>query len=353
VRLFQLTPTSNPIDRLRLELVQGIAMIELLIKKWCEPPVPGALNLSTLTHQILSVIAERGGESAVSLYRLLCEKGPFSSVNKSLFSDLLRQLGQPQVSLIEQSSDGLLLLGEQGERIVAHYGFYAVFQTPEEFRLLADGREIGTIPIDNVLLPGNSIVFAGRRWRVVQVDSIGKVIELTPSKQGTPPRFTGDAGAIHHVIRQKMRSVLQDKEVPLYLDSLASEALMEARKQYNRLSLSDTTMVAIEEKRTLLCLWSGTTKTLTLSLALCELGLEVDPDGAVLDVPCSIESLRSHYLPLIRESGINLSPESGEKLKFDKFHKHLSPGLLIEDALSSRLDSNSLVNSVDQLMVGV
>jgi len=349
----QLTPTSNPIDRLRLELVQGIAMIELLIKKWCEPPVPGALNLSTLTHQILSVIAERGGESAVSLYRLLCEKGPFSSVNKSLFSDLLRQLGQPQVSLIEQSSDGLLLLGEQGERIVAHYGFYAVFQTPEEFRLLADGREIGTIPIDNVLLPGNSIVFAGRRWRVVQVDSIGKVIELTPSKQGTPPRFTGDAGAIHHVIRQKMRSVLQDKEVPLYLDSLASEALMEARKQYNRLSLSDTTMVAIEEKRTLLCLWSGTTKTLTLSLALCELGLEVDPDGAVLDVPCSIESLRSHYLPLIRESGINLSPESGEKLKFDKFHKHLSPGLLIEDALSSRLDSNSLVNSVDQLMVGV
>ena len=43
-------------------------MVELLIEGWCEPPAPQALRLSTLTHQILSVVAEHGGVSAKRLY---------------------------------------------------------------------------------------------------------------------------------------------------------------------------------------------------------------------------------------------------------------------------------------------
>jgi len=57
----RLTPESNYIDRLRLGLVRAIAMIDLLLEGWCEPPRTQALHLSTLVHQILSVIAERGG----------------------------------------------------------------------------------------------------------------------------------------------------------------------------------------------------------------------------------------------------------------------------------------------------
>ena len=104
-------PTSHPLDRLHLDLIRSTAMIELLIQRWCEPPSPQALHLSTLTHQILSVIAEHGGVRANRLYNTLCGSGPFRQVDHSLFARVLRHLGRADVALIEQASDGVLLLG--------------------------------------------------------------------------------------------------------------------------------------------------------------------------------------------------------------------------------------------------
>ena len=49
-----------------------------------------------------------------------------------MFARLLRQLGHPEVALLEQAPDGTLLLGPEGERLAEHYSFYAVFQSPEE-----------------------------------------------------------------------------------------------------------------------------------------------------------------------------------------------------------------------------
>jgi len=45
-------------DMLREELVQTIAMVELLIENWCEPPFSKRLHFSTLIQQILSSIAQ-------------------------------------------------------------------------------------------------------------------------------------------------------------------------------------------------------------------------------------------------------------------------------------------------------
>ena len=118
-------------------------MVELLIERWCEPPASQALHLSTLIHQVLSVIAEHGGVSAKQAYDTLCIHGPFRCVDPSLFSRVLRQIGSPDVQLIEQAPDGNLLLGTVGEKLVEHYSFYAVFQTPEEFRVVANGRLLG------------------------------------------------------------------------------------------------------------------------------------------------------------------------------------------------------------------
>ena len=141
------TPTQ------RLRGVRSIAMIDLLVENWCEPPRQEALHLSTLTHQILSVIAERGGASAQRLFATLCDRGPFRSVDPALFSRLLRQLGDPDTALIEQAPDGTLLLGREGERVVEHYSFYAVFQTPQEYRVVHNTKTLGTIPVDMPLTP--------------------------------------------------------------------------------------------------------------------------------------------------------------------------------------------------------
>ena len=196
---------SNFSDQLRLGLVRAIAMTELLLEGWCEPPRDQALHLSTLVHQILSVIAERGGAGAQRLYATLCQKGPFTTVDMATFLSVLRRLGEPEVNLIEQSQDGMLLLGKVGERLVEHYSFFAVFKAPEEYRLISAGKELGTLPIENILAPGMAIIFSGRRWEITELNDLEKIIQVIPSKAGKAPIFGGDPGDIADCVVKKCR----------------------------------------------------------------------------------------------------------------------------------------------------
>ena len=161
LRMYAIEPEtdgdSHPVDTLHLRLIRSVAMTELLVEGWCEPPRREALHLPTLTHQILSIIAERGGASARRLYATLCDRGPFRSVDPSLFARLLRQLGDLETALIEQAADGTLLPGREGERLVEHYSFFAVFHTPQEFRVVHDVKTLGTIPVSVPLVPDLTI----------------------------------------------------------------------------------------------------------------------------------------------------------------------------------------------------
>ena len=83
------------VDGLRLELVQALAMIRLLlIDKWFEPADSSRCYFSTLLHQIMAIIAQYGGIHAGQLYEVLCVKGPFRNVSKKELIVLLKQMGE-------------------------------------------------------------------------------------------------------------------------------------------------------------------------------------------------------------------------------------------------------------------
>lgn len=284
------TPRSNLADRLHLGLLRAIAMIELLLDGWCEPPRPDALHLSTLVHQILSVIAGKGGARAADIHDLLCKKGPFRQVSAAVFLDMLRAMGAPDTALIEQSQSGLLLLGRAGEKLVEHYSFYAVFQTPEEYRLIAAGCDLGTVPLDNILSPGMMLIFSGRRWVVREIDSAARVITVNPAKGGTPPAFGGAPGAIHDRVVQRMAELLRGDQQPVYLDAQAARLLDEARRNYRSAGFGTAQIVRTGDRSAIVETRCGTVLTTTLALALQGYGhvgdqydgfLEVSwPDGA-------------------------------------------------------------------------
>ena len=152
-------PRTSLADELRAELVQTIAMLELLRAGWCEPPDQDALHPSTLIQQLLSAIAQHGGITAAAGYRALCGPGsPFTAVTQAQFGSLLRDLGTREV--LTQAADGTLLLGAVGERTVNHYSFYAAFTAAEEYRLFTGGRPLGTMPADLTLYAGALLIFA-------------------------------------------------------------------------------------------------------------------------------------------------------------------------------------------------
>jgi ATP-dependent helicase Lhr and Lhr-like helicase len=340
----KLAPDSNFSDRLRLGLLRAVAMTELLLEGWCEPPQRDALHLSTLVHQILSVIAERGGVRAQHIYKVLCQDGPFRQVETPVFMSVLRALGHPETGLVEQAGGGLLLLGPMGEKLVEHYSFYAVFQTPEEYRLVSGGKELGTLPIDNMIAPGMLLIFSGRRWQVLEVYDRDRVILVAPAKAGIPPIFGGDPGNIHDQVIERMFDILENDHRPIYMDTASFDLLAEARSNYAQLRFDPSRIAQLGDLAFVLATQSGTVRTATLALALRGYGFNVQTHDGFLEVfgkdetPPLVDTLEA-----IADGAKAKLFEHSPNLIFEKFHPYLTTELLQADALSSRLDVNALV----------
>ena len=136
-------PDASIVDRLFPDLLQTIAMTELLLTKWCEPPEVDRLHLSTLVQQTMSVIKEAGGARADQLHATLIKSGAFPTVDQETFIDVLRSMGK--ADLIEQTAEGVLILGLLGEKIVTSRDFYMAFIVPEEYRVIHGGRHVGNV----------------------------------------------------------------------------------------------------------------------------------------------------------------------------------------------------------------
>ena len=238
---------SKVVDKLRIELLQCLAMTRLLIMyKWYEPADMGNFHFSTLLHQILALTAQWGGIRADQVYRLLCKNGCFNNVTIEQFKKLLSHMGKE--SLITQLSSGELVLGLQGEFLTNNYNFYTVFKTPEEFRVISGNKTLGTLPVYSLILEGQHIIFTGRRWKVESIDTDQKTIHVSPHKGGKPPLFNGqEGGMVHDLVRQEMLRIYENEDYKIlsnngpvdYLNATAKELFYEGLEFFKVASLKD------------------------------------------------------------------------------------------------------------------
>jgi ATP-dependent Lhr-like helicase len=263
-------------------------MIRLLIGGWFEPPRVGGIHGSTLVQQILSIIAERGGAHARELWATLAaEGGAFEGISRDDFLLLLKRMGE--LRLLIQESSGLLLHGELGEKLVNHYEFFAAFSSDEEFRLVCEGKALGSLPVSRPLVPEQRIIFAGRRWRVLAVDGDKKLIVVAPDAGGAPPAFDGSGAMVHDRVRQEMRIVLATGDSVPFLDEGARTLLAEGRSYYQCAGLDANTLV---ERGNEICLltWHGDWVNDALALLLVKYGLQASNEGLVVRVTGSTQA---------------------------------------------------------------
>ena len=335
----EITPQVPPQDALRSELVQTIAMTELLLEGWFEPPLQGQLHLSTLVQQTLSLIAQHGGVQAKEAFSALCRSGPFGTVDSAMYAEFLRSLAEHD--LIQQDGTGTLLLGVAGERLVNHYTFYAAFTSPEQFRVMYGEKTLGSIPLDNGLREGMFIILAGRRWRIATIDLEQKTIYVTTAKGGRPPGFVGSGIMVHDRVHETMRSLYAGVADPRYLNADARRLLAEGRDQFARLQLHDTQVVPVG-KDVLLFPWKGDWILNTLALQFNSAGLQVGNEGvALLIADVSPDGLVALARELADEGPADplelasLVPQ----LESEKHHQFMSQPLLVADYASRMLDT--------------
>jgi ATP-dependent Lhr-like helicase len=275
---------TSPLDAMRPSTVQAIAMLNLMLRRWNEPQQLGRLHLSTLVHQILALIAQHGGLTAAQGWGRLVESGVFPAIDRPLYLDVLRRMGHPEVKLVEQAPDGTLLPGEEGERVINDRGFYAVFMSPDEFKVITDrGKTLGNLPVDNPVMSEQLIIFAGRRWKVLEVDPGRKEILVTRAHSGRPPVFGGDGLPPHDEVVAEMRRVYEDIAIPPFLDAAAVGLLTEARETFDRLGLRHAS-VRRDDDNLLLFPWVGDRAQMALILALAEHGVTAASSGIAVVV---------------------------------------------------------------------
>jgi len=288
-------------DRLRAELVEAIAAVELLLAGWCEPPSHGGLHLSTLIHQVLSSIAQHGGLRADALWRTLCRDGPFRDVDPETFGATLRAMGA--ADLIAQLDDGELVIGLEGERRVGHYTFYSAFKAAPELRVVHAGRAIGTVPGGTAISAGASLVLGGQRWRVESVDEGRGTVAVAPGAGGKPPSFRGGPGRVHDRVRQAMRALYAGSSDPVFLDDVARGLLDEARDAFGALGLRRRRVVQ-DGDDALFCPWRGDAVLTTIALALRTRGLDALATSVAVRVRELDRDELTLHLAALRDAGL-------------------------------------------------
>jgi ATP-dependent Lhr-like helicase len=336
-------------DLIRTQLVETIATVELLLEQWYEPPNVAGLHLSTLIQQVLSLIAQHGGAHAAEIHSALCTDGPFRQITPTMFMQLLRDLARHD--LITQASDGTLLPGVAGERLINHYSFYTAFQTAEEYRLISHGKPLGTMPVTYPVLPESSMIFAGQRWKVVDVDVEAKIIDLVRARGGRPPLFSGAGPIIADGIRQRMKRIYESDTLPGYLDRPAQGLLQEARLNYRRLGIA-TSPVLTMGSTTWIFPWNGDRVMNTLSVLFTTHGIRASRDGAALSLHDTdpeeaariIADLLAHPLP----DPIQLAASVAIKEQ-DKYDEYLGEDLLNASYAARDLDLPGAWSTLEEL----
>jgi ATP-dependent Lhr-like helicase len=346
IRESEIDSKSSIGDLLRVELVQTIAMVNLLLARWCEPSGTGRLHLSTLVQQLLSLIAQFGGLTPKRAWSILSE---VFGADQSMFVQVLHSLGARQV--IRQEPDGTLLLDEAGERIVNHYSFYTAFATTEEYRIITAGKTLGTLPIDRPLQENSALIFAGRRWRVMAVDEQRKVIEVRPAPGGRVPAFSGERGDVHDKVRREMHAVFMGTAMPPFLDATARDLLTEARTHFCLYGLECRSIVPAGAE-TVIFTWMGDRANDTLAVWLKYLGQIAQNEGATVrvfaaeaDTMAALRRIASDPIP----DPAALAAPVKNKI-FEKYDWLLDEPLMNAEYASRKLDVNGTRALVQNLL---
>lgn len=349
----QITADTSLLDTLRVKTFESVAMVSLLLQGWIEPPVAGALHLSTLVQQTLSVIAQVAGATAREIWGGLCEGGPFSRVDATTFAAFLRSLSAHD--LIIQSADGTLLLGTRGERLVNGYDFYSAFSSDDEYRIEHEGRLLGSIPISHALIAGQMLIFAGRRWTVRHVDEEQKRVSVIAAAGGSPPAYFGGGPLVHDKVRQEMFRLYIGTDVPPFLDPGARSLVAQGRESFRESRLAARRIIASGDEHHAF-LWAGDRVLDTIAVMLRQRGVKSFANRVCLSVAdVDEQTLIGHFESIMAElpqdpKTLAVSVANKRREKHDHF---LADDLLCDDYASRDLDVGTARRVLSRVLEGI
>jgi len=208
------------------DLVQAVAVTELLFDKWLEPPALRRETWDLLFHQALALCTERQGIVLDDLVTEIARHPLFAALPHARVKELLTWMHEYDwLTVVE----GRSILGLQGERLVRSRDFYAVFQSPQLYKVQHGARLVGTIEASPLVVPGETILLAGGTWEITDLDERKGLVYVTPSPQGKKPVWLSGSRHVHPMIAARIYDVYTGDADYDYLSPRAWHRLQEAR----------------------------------------------------------------------------------------------------------------------------
>jgi len=266
---------------------------------------------------------------------------PFRSISQDDFRLLLRHL--LAIDHLERTPEGGLIVGIAAERLINNFKFYAIFPDTDEYIVKYNGKAIGSIIVPP--MEGDRFSLAGKTWEVIEVNAKKKAIAVEPSKKSvTSSSWRGNTGEIHSKVLQRMKKVLQETTLYLYLQPGARQRLQDARELAKSTGLLHNPIQSIDQEVCCIFPWIGTIAFRTLErflrfYAKDALGLKSikarSPYFLIVRLgKCKLESLYAEIQSLSdRKVSVSDLIKPDETLAFNKYDAYL-PIELLEKAFT-------------------
>jgi ATP-dependent Lhr-like helicase len=222
-------------------LLQSIALLRLAEAGWVEDVQPAVHAMHVLAHQVMALILQEGGISRHKLMPWVEAAYPFSSVRQERLQELLDRMLEREI-LYE--ADGLLSLGQRGERLYGRKNFfelYAVFTAPPVMRVQHGKEDIGYIQAHFVSMHDRNkgplcFRLSGRAWEVGQIDWSKSVLHVRPAEHGRVPSWLGSPTVLSAALCRAMMDVLlHERQEAEWLTRSSAGVLESMRESYGGL----------------------------------------------------------------------------------------------------------------------
>jgi ATP-dependent Lhr-like helicase len=195
-------------------LLQAVAILRLADEGWVEDVRPAAQAMHVLAHQIMALSLQEHGISRHRLLSWIEAAYPFSGVRPEALGELVETMVARDI-LYE--ADGLLSLGQRGEKLYGKKNFfelYAVFTAPPMLRVQHGKDDVGFVQAHFVSMHDESrgalcFRLSGRAWQVTRVELGKGVLHVVPAERGRVPNWLGFPGTLSTTLCQAMKEALE------------------------------------------------------------------------------------------------------------------------------------------------
>ncbi len=219
-------------------LLQSLACWQLHQENLIEPPNVTDKPYDILVHQALSIVKGQSGVLIPQLVQALLSNAAFEAIQADEIQEIITHLVK-QDSLEQLRNE--VIIGIDGEKIVNKRDFYSVFSTEETLKFIHSGRTIGEIPFSTQIREGENILLAARIWKIDYIDFKAKKVLIIPAKDGKKPMFSGGAGEVATLIREKMFDIVLDDSDFDYLNEEGQEEIRNMRNDFSIFNIENPT----------------------------------------------------------------------------------------------------------------